>query len=194
MKKLILLLSLLVSITCSSFAQSSVTMKGFVVLIDSTVVDEVIVDFSKNGEILSINDVSDLSKIDKVFIQLSGGSRKRNDELSIGNAIVRHKIYVQAVNDFSSLQVIKRNMRDKIIQVHSENNTPGKRLRMASQSGFIGLALPIVGSAVGILTGGTIPIFVGGVVGLAFQADAWSQIGKAGTELDKGLRTINKKQ
>jgi hypothetical protein len=172
-------------------------MKGFVVFSDSSAMDEVIVSFSKEDEILSINDVSDLTKVKKVFIQLSNGSKKKNDELSVGNSIVKHKIFVQGVLDFSSLESIKRGMRN---EVHSYNNLRngqkifvGKRFKSASQSGMIGLALPIVGSTVGILSGGTIPIIVGGVVGLVLQFDAWSQVNKAGAELDDHLKTLYKK-
>jgi hypothetical protein len=193
MKNLILLITLLVSITCSSFAQHTVRMKGFVVFSDWVGVDGVIVDISENGEIVSINEVSDLTKINKVFIQLSEGSKKRNDELSIGNAIVKHKIFVQAVNDYSSLEVIKRSMRNQVIQVNSDKSSAGKRLKSASKSGMVGVVLPIVGATVGVLTGGTVPIIVGGVLGLAFQIDSWNQVGKAGTELEDTLRTLNKK-
>jgi hypothetical protein len=199
MKKLILFAVAFV-ISVSSFAQHTVRMKGFVVFSDSSAMDEVIVSFSKEDEILSINDVSDLTKVKKVFIQLSNGSKKKNDELSVGNSIVKHKIFVQGVLDFSSLESIKRGMRNEVIWVHSYNNLRngqkifvGKRFKSASQSGMIGLALPIVGSTVGILSGGTIPIIVGGVVGLVLQFDAWSQVNKAGAELDDHLKTLYKK-
>jgi hypothetical protein len=175
-------------------------MKGFVVFSDSSATDEVIVSFSKDDEILSINDVSDLTKVKKVFIQLSNSSKKKKDQLSVGNSIVKHKIFVQGVLDFSSLESIKRGMRNEIIWVHSYNNIRnghknfvGERFKSASQSGMLGLGLPIIGTTVGILSGGTIPIIVGGVVGLALQFNAWNHVNKAGAELDDHLKTLHKK-
>jgi hypothetical protein len=168
-------------------------MKGFVVLSDSIAINEVIVDISKDGKIRSINEVSDLTKVKKVFIQLSSGSKKKNEELSIGKSITKHKIFVQGVDDFSSLQVIKRNMRNEIIWVHSYDISAGKRLRSASQNAMIGLVLPIVGGTVSVLSGGIVPAIVGSVIGFSLQIDAWNQIGKAGTELDDHFRVLNRK-
>jgi len=199
MKKLILFAFAFV-ISVSLFAQHTVRMKGFVVLSDWIAMDEVIVSISKDNEILSINDISDLTKVKKVFIQLSSGTKKKNEELSIGNSIVKHKIFVQGVLDFSSLQVIKHNMRDEIIWVQSYDNpqrgqkiSVGKRFKSASQSGIIGLVLPIVGGTVSVLSGGIVPAIVGSVIGFSLQIDAWNQIGKAGTELDDHFRVLNRK-
>lgn len=192
MKKLILFAFAFV-ISVSSFAQHTVRMKGFVVLSDSIAINEVIVDISKDGKIRSINEVSDLTKVKKVFIQLSSGSKKKNEELSIGKSITKHKIFVQGVDDFSSLQVIKRNMRNEIIWVHSYDISTGKRLRSASQNAMIGLVLPIVGGTVSVLSGGIVPAIVGSVIGFSLQIDAWNQIGKAGTELDDHFRVLNRK-
>ena len=194
MKNLILVITLLVSITCSSFAQHTVRMKGFVVFSDWVGVDGVIVDVSENGEIISINEVSDFTKIKKVIIQLPNGSKNRNSQLSVAQSIVNKKISVQAVNDIEGLQDIKRSMINEIIMVDTKNNSFDRsHFRKASINGMMGVVLPIVGTTVGVLSGGTIPVIVGGVVGLVLQVNSWNHINKAGTELDSNLRILNRK-
>lgn len=78
----------------------------------------------------------------------------------------------------------------EIANKYVDSRKAGRRLIRASKSGMLGVALPIIGSAVTIATGGTAPLLVGGVAGLIFQIDAWSKVAKAGEVLDLEIQSL----